>query len=233
MDQPYEQVQTKLGTCLVTVYKRRHEGLPLVVMNSYMEAGDKILASCMRHGCPAFQLLSVSQLAWDEDLSPWPEPPTVSDSDHFTGGAKAYCDWLHAEVLPYARKQMGRISYTAIAGYSMGGLFAVYAPYVSDDYERSICVSGSLWYPGFLEYAMTTPFCRKPEAVYFSIGNQESRTKHPALSTTQPNMEKLSQYYSTLGIDTTFELNPGNHYQDAAARIAKGLIWTLRQQKTA
>lgn len=216
---------------MVTLYRRHHTGIPLVVMNSYTEAGDNILASCTRHGCPAFQLVSISELAWDEDLSPWPEPPTVSDSDHFTGGAKEYCSWLHTDVLPYAMEQIGEISYTVIAGYSMGGLFAVYAPYVSDDYERSVCVSGSLWYPGFLEYAMKTPFSRKPETAYFSIGNRESRTRHPALSTTQPNMERLSEYYRTLGIDTVFELNPGNHYQDAAARIAKGLAWTLRQHR--
>lgn len=229
-ERPYE-IQTHMADGrTITLYRRKHTGLPLVLLNSYMEFGEDILHSCQRHGCRAFQLLSVSGLAWDQCLSPWPAPKTVSDEDDFTGGAQAYSRWLSETVLPYARGELGEVECTVLGGYSMGGLFAVYAPYVTGDYDRIISASGSLWYPGFLKYARTTPFVRRPQSIYFSLGNQESRTKHPALATTQTNTEELSEYYAGLGIDTVFELNPGNHYQDAPARMAKGITWTLRQK---
>ena len=29
-------------------------------------------------------------------------------------------------------------------------------------------------------------------------------------------------------LDSIFELNPGNHFQDPAGRVAKGIAWLLR-----
>lgn len=31
-----------------------------------------------------------------------------------------------------------------------------------------------------------------------------------------------------LGIETTFEMNPGNHFKDADLRLAKGIAWMLK-----
>ena len=44
--------------------------------------------------------------------------------------------------------------YHAIAGDSMAGLFAVYALYRTQVFSRVASASGSLWYPGLLEYAL-------------------------------------------------------------------------------
>lgn len=221
--------RNEVDSRVITIYRRTEREVPIVIMNSYMEASPDILRSCQKHDSPAFQLVSISQLAWDEDLSPWPSEPVVSQEDHFTGEADAYCDWIRKKVLPIVRGELPESPYLIIAGYSMGGLFAVYAPYVTDMFARCVCASGSVWYPNFLEYAKRTPFIRKPDAVYFSIGNQESKSSNSYLRTTQDHMEQLAALYDSEGIHTIFELNPGNHYQNAPQRMAKGIAWTLRQ----
>ena len=37
----------------------------------------------------------------------------------------------------------------------------------------------------------------------------------------------IYDYYKSLGVETVFEMNPGNHFQDAAQRIAKGIVWLV------
>lgn len=65
---------------------------------------------------------------------------------------------------------------------------------------------------------------RKPDRLYLSMGDKEKKTRHPLLRTVQDNTEALVKHYRQLGIGVTFELNPGNHFQDAALRSAKGII---------
>lgn len=212
----------------ITIYRQTQREVPVVLLNSYMEAGEDILHSCQKHDCPAFQLVSVSHIDWDEDMSPWPSDPVVSKDDHFTGQAAEYCAWLEQSVVPTIQESLPKYPYVMIGGYSMSGLFALYAPYVSTLFSRCMCASGSVWFPGFMEYVKETPFDRKPDAVYLSIGNQESKSSNPALQTTEANMRELAKHYSSLGIHSTFELNDGNHYQNAPQRMAKGIMWTLR-----
>jgi hypothetical protein len=41
--------------------------------------------------------------------------------------------------------------------------------------------------------------------------------------TVQRNTEELVDHYKSLGLEVTWELNPGNHFKDAALRSAKGI----------
>lgn len=224
----WEKSSRMLDGKTVTIYSRTKQDLPLIVLNSYQEAGEMILHSCVKHDCPAFQLVSISDLAWDEVLSPWPEPPVVTPDDNFTGGAKEYSSWLDTILLPYARNELPAVRETIIAGYSMGGLFAVYAPYISKSYDKCICASGSVWFPGFLKFAKSTPFERRPQAVYFSLGNKETHSNIEALTTTKNVMLDLEAFYKSEGVLSTFEENSGNHYTDVPARMAKSFAWTIR-----
>ena len=40
--------------------------------------------------------------------------------------------------------------------------------------------------------------------------------------------EVLTNEYKNKGIETTFEMNPGNHFKDADLRLAKGIAWILK-----
>jgi len=67
-----------------------------------------------------------------------------------------------------------------------------------------------------------------PEKLYLSIGDQESKTRHPILQTMQENTEELLDYFRSLGIPCKYELNQGNHFQDVNLRCAKGILELLQ-----
>ena len=120
-------------------------------------------------------------------------------------------------------------SYVALAGYSLAGLFAIYAAYKTDIFSRIISASGSLWFPGFEDYAKSHEFVKKPDFVYLSLGDTESKAKNKVLATVQDKTESLFELYKSKNIPVIFELNKGNHFTEPALRTAKGIKWILEQ----
>ena len=114
-----------------------------------------------------------------------------------------------------------------IAGYSLAGLFALYAIYQTDVFSRVATMSGSLWFPGFKEYIFSREPKRRPDCIYFSLGGREAKTRNPVLKTVQENTEEIQAFYQSKGINTVFHLNPGNHFVQGAERTVAGIRWLL------
>lgn len=45
------------------------------------------------------------------------------------------------------------------------------------------------------------------------------------MKTVENNTREIESFYRSQGIETIFELNSGNHFQNIAGRIAVGLNW--------
>lgn len=204
--------------------------VPVVYSNDYFEAGEAVLSRCEELGCRPFHLVTVSGFDWDECLSPWSSEPVVGPDDHFTGEAPAYLEWLTGNVVPHAEDVLGvKDAMSYLVGYSMAGLFALWSLYETRRFSGVMCASGSLWYPGFEEFAMTHEPACTPRGIYLSLGDQESSVANPALRRTEGVFRKLDERYRKAGIPSTFELNPGDHYRDADLRMAKGITWLLER----
>ena len=63
--------------------------------------------------------------------------------------------------------------------------------------------------------------------MYFSLGNKESKVKNQVLATVEKNTIDLEKIYKNKGIQTIYEVNEGNHFQDAVLRMARGIKWIL------
>ncbi len=212
----------------VTLFSNTAAPAPVVWLNTVQGEGGAIWQACQADGCPAFALAAVSQLAWDHDMSPWPIPPIAEGDTPCTGGADDYLCLLTERLLPAAADALPfRPQQHIIAGYSLAGLFAVYALYRTDVFSKAASASGSLWYPGLLEYTQQNAFMRKPESVYFSLGDREAHTGNRFLASVEDNTRRIQTDFRAQGIETTFVLNRGNHYQHAAARMAAGIRWIL------
>ena len=85
-------------------------------------------------------------------------------------------------------------------------------------------MSGSLWFPGFIDFAKEHDMKKVPDKIYLSLGDKEAKTRNPLMQKVQENTEALAEYYSRMGIDVDFEMNPGNHFRDVALRCAKGIV---------
>ena len=212
----------------ITVFENENENVPVVYANMYSEAELDVLHECEKLACKPFHLVSVTGLRWDEELSPWQHGPVVSQSDHFTGEAEQYARFLTEKIIPSAEEILPKPCFRVIAGYSMGGLFALYAPYITEAFSKAVSASGSVWYPGFVEYVKAHDFLQAPDAIYLSLGDKESRTKNQYLSRTENCMNELHSIYQSKGIDSVFELNQGNHFRDVPYRLAKGIAWVLK-----
>jgi predicted alpha/beta superfamily hydrolase len=86
-------------------------------------------------------------------------------------------------------------------------------------------MSGSLWYDGFLDFMEQSRPARLPEKVYFSLGDRESKIKNRRFAAVEECTIKAYNLIQSLGTNTLFEWNTGNHYVNVPERIAKGLKW--------
>ena len=208
----------------VTIYHSLNENTPLIILNTYTGDGASVYEKMAEVGCPDCSLAVIGNLKWDHDMTPWYAPPLSAEDKPCTGGADDYLAVLIAEILPEVRERMkGTPKFIGISGYSLAGLFAVYAMYKTDVFDRVASMSGSLWFPNIREYCISNKIKKTPERLYLSLGDKEAKTRSAMLKTVQDNTEALVAYYRTLGINVTYELNPGNHFKDAALRSAKGI----------
>lgn len=211
------------------LYPAKISNAPFVVLNHYAGDGQDVAEALESTRAPACHLLCISELQWDHDMSPWYCPPLSADDEPCTGGADAYLDLLLSEILPLAFSYLeGEPESLFIAGYSLAGLFALYALYKTDRFSRAASMSGSLWFPDFREFAASHTPLKMPEKIYLSLGEKEPKVSNPMLQTVGENTLFLAEHYRGHGIDTEFEWNPGNHYKDATARTAKGIAKLLK-----
>ena len=220
------------GSKTVTLYPAEMPDAPLIVYNTFTGDGSDVADRLQALGAPAHHLLVVSGIDWYHDMSPWQCDALSKKEPPCTGGADAYLAVLQQEILPHALELLGgKPGFTGIAGYSLAGLFAVYALYQCDAFDRAASMSGSMWFPGFLDFVQTHTMQRTPAKLYLSVGDREARTRHPLLRTVQENTEQLAKIYRASGIDVTFALNPGNHFQEPDVRTAKGILDLLNKDR--
>ncbi len=216
----------------VSIYSNDVPGAPVVYLDAVSKEGRQVFQALQDAGAPAFTLVTVSDLDWDHDMVPWDCPVAFRNAQPFIGGAGNYLRLLIGEIMPRAEKELPAPPlWRGIAGYSLAGLFAVYALYQTDVFSRAASMSGSLWFPGMKEYVFSHEGKQPPDCVYFSLGDKENRTRNPFLKTVRQNTEEIEAFYQSRGVDTAFQLNPGNHYDCVAGRTAAGIAWILSRAK--
>jgi len=200
---------------------------PVIYLNTISAESEAILEELERMRCPDFSLVVISNLKWDHDMSPWDIPPISLGDTPCTGGADTYLNLLINEIIPKTEENINSISWRGIAGYSLAGLFAIYTIYHTDLFSCIASISGSLWFPGFIEYVISHEMRKRPEHLYFSLGNKECKTRNPYLKLVQTNTEELVAFYRKQQIDIEFRFNLGNHFTEPVKRSAMGIRWLL------
>lgn len=214
----------------ISIFPCSESESPVIYLNTFHDESRKVYETAQATGCPPFTLVAISNLDWNQDMAPWDSPAAFKKGEPFTGGAGDYLRLLVEEIIPRAEKELvGPPAWRGIAGYSLAGLFALYTIYQTDVFSRVGCMSGSLWFPGFKEYIFSHEPKRQPDCVYFSLGDKEAKTRNPVLKTVQENTEEIQTFYQNKGIDTVFQLNPGNHFAQGIERTAAGIQWLLNR----
>ena len=76
--------------------------LPVIIINSYTEDGLNIIYECNKIKCKEFILVSISNLDWNNELTPW-------KNDIFLGNADNYIKELHNCANQMANKEINNI----------------------------------------------------------------------------------------------------------------------------
>ncbi len=213
----------------IYIYGEKEMQGALVMVNTFQGDGSNLYSILKSMTDQSFCLAIVSDIDWDDEMSPWECPPLYKNGDPCTGGADVYLDKLTKDIYPAIIEGLANPpERIIIAGYSLAGLFAVYSIYRTDLFSAAVSASGSLWFPDFMEYTDNNSFCKIPEKVYFSLGDKEAKTRNQILGTVESRTKQIYEKYKNMGIDTIFEMNPGNHFKDEDIRLAKGIAWVLQ-----
>lgn len=214
----------------IIVYPGITADRPVIYFNTFSDEGAQVRHILPEQKCPDFTLVTICGLNWNHDLSPWKAPAVFSGDSDFQGEADSFLNIVTEKIIPRAEAEtVGTVPWRGIAGYSLAGLFAIYSLFRTDLFSRAASMSGSFWFPQFKEFVRSCQLQRLPECVYFSLGNKERKSKNPYLKTVQSNTEEIVAFFKSQNINTTFQLNPGGHYADTAARSASGIRWILEK----
>ena len=166
---------------------------------------------------------------WNGLLSPWYSDPVFKGGEAFEGQADEYLKELTEKIIPEIKKEINKSDIEiVITGYSLAGLFALYAMYKCDAFCGCISASGSLWFPGFAEYIMEHDILKDNPSIYLSLGDREANTKNPVLQKVQEVTQEAYELYKSKGYNCIFELNPGNHFVGHVERVIKGIKWHIK-----
>lgn len=171
---------------------------------------------------------------WNGELSPW-KAPAVFGKEGFSGQGRETLEWLVQDCISHFQKISQRKEEEAIlliGGYSLAGLFALWAFHETGLFRGAASCSGSLWFPGFMEYVKEKEALeensKKQVSVYLSLGNKEAKNRNQLLFTIKERTEELYRYYSGRPeVAAKLEWNPGNHFTEPEGRLQKGFSWLL------
>ena len=129
---------------------------------------------------PRPTLVCIGGVDWDRDLSPWPSQRVFRGGADFSGGADVFLHTLLTQLIPAAEEGLSP-AWRAVFGYSLAGLFSLWAMTKTDAFRRCASVSGSLWFDGFTAYLSAHPPLGQPKKVYLSLGDREEKAKNPRM----------------------------------------------------
>lgn len=169
---------------------------------------------------PDVSIADVRVRDWNSELSPWDAPP-VFGKEGFGHGAQEFLDYILESLLP----ELGARRYI-IGGYSLAGLFSLWACYRTDAFIGCAAASPSVWFPGWDGFIQGNRM--NAQRVYLSLGDRESRTRNQAVGTVADRIRlQHDVLQEQLGPENTLiEWNPGNHFVDFPERMAKAFRWT-------
>lgn len=168
-------------------------------------------------------IVVITGFDWDNDLTPWPAPGEPKGSADFKGDAPKLLNTLATTVVPEIERRYG-ISENVVrslVGVSLSGLFALWQWPQCDMFLNIATLSGSFWYEGFVQWIYRQSFEGKSGVCYMLLGSEEPHSNVPAFRKVGECTEKIARYLRKQGVDLTYDIVAGNHFQHGIERLNK------------
>lgn len=203
--------------CILIQPSARHE-------NATLEAEAQKIAELS----PApFVLATIELEDWMLDLMPWPDANISREPEAGKHGQDTL-QYVLLSLIPELQGRFGPLP-VVLGGYSLGGLFALWASAQTDIFKAVAAASPSVWIKDWI------PFARKhvpmADAVYLSLGDQEEHVRNQAIARVGDNLRaQYTLLQEQLGAEKcTLVWEQGGHFNDNEGRLARAFAWCLNQ----
>ena len=177
-----------------------------------------------------FLFAAIPVESWNDALSPW-EAPAIWGKQGFSGDATDTLRFLTEQVMPTLKQQFELSENVKIilGGYSLAGLFALWASTQTNLFYGIAAASPSVWFPDWMEFEQQRPI--QTQHIYLSLGDKEEHTKNAVMAVVGDNIRTLHSQLIACGADCTFEWNSGGHFKDADLRTARAFRWVMEESR--
>ena len=203
--------------CILIQPSARHE-------TPILEEEARLLAALMT---VPFLLVTVELEDWIVDLMPWADRNISRDEEAGKHGQETL-EYILKSLIPWLEERYGPLP-MVLGGYSLGGLFALWASARTDRFRAIAAASPSVWIKDWIPYAKKN--VPQASAVYLSLGEREEHVKNQAIARVGDCLraqyellrEQLGEEHCTLVWEE------GNHFADNAGRLARAFAWCLQR----
>jgi len=177
-----------------------------------------------------FVLAAFTIIDWEAELAPWADP-ALSQRPEVGTQADATLDFVANALLPELQGRYGTLP-VILGGYSLAGLFALWAAYQQPLFAVVAAASPSVWIRGWMPFvqshALLTP------NVYLSLGLKEEKTRNSALAQVGANIRAYHDLLTrSLGEEhTALVWHNGGHFTDCTLRLAQAITWCINRITT-
>ena len=221
--------QVQIGNRPCRIYGEAHTEYLLLQMTGEheLQSMDHEVTAIAQSG-RNFLFAAVPVKSWNDELSPW-EAPAVWGKESFGGNAADTLRFLTEQVIPTLEQQFPLPENVKIilGGYSLAGLFALWASTQTDLFYGIAAASPSVWFPDWMEFEQQRLI--QTQHIYLSLGDKEDHTKNAVMAVVGDNIRTLHSQLTARGADCTLEWNSGGHFKDADLRTAKAFRWMMEE----
>ena len=182
----------------------------------------KVLATTATKG---FAIVFFDTVEWAKALMPW-QDEAVSRNEEVGMHAQDTLVYIEESLVPWLHERFGKLP-CIIGGYSLGGLFALWAARQSAAFCAVAAASPSLWIKGWADFADNHSL--NAQLAYVSLGNREEHCRNQRMARIGDCVRHehltLTEQIGTTA--TTLEWNNGGHFGEEAERTAKAFAWCI------
>ena len=174
-----------------------------------------------------FVLATVELEDWIIDLMPWPDR-NISREEEAGRHAPDTLHYILDALIPELKRRFGDRP-IILGGYSLGGLFALWAAGQTDGFKALAAASPSVWIKDWIPYATKQP--PMTEAIYLSLGEREEHVKNQAIARVGDCLRvQYALLQRQMGPERcTLVWEEGNHFTDNEGRLARAFAWCLNR----
>lgn len=193
-----------------------------------------------------FAMVFFDCVEWARALMPWADDAVSRDAE-VGRHAPDTLRFIEHTLLPWLRERFGELP-RIIGGYSLGGLFALWAARNTDAFTAVAAASPSLWINSWGEYAAAHPILSpqattqhstlniphsesRSSAIHLSLGDREEHCRNQRMKRigdcVRAEHALLCQQLSPTAV--TLRWHEGGHFGAEAERTAEAFAWCIEQ----